>query len=73
MRVTVEQSAVFRASTPVLLLEGFMSGPNTKTYGIAPDGQRFLALPFSRARKVHAVNYADDWPLRARRLLARDN
>jgi len=71
MGVKVEQGAVFRASAPALLLEGFLSGPNTKTYGIAPDGQRFLALPFSRVNKVHAVNYADDWPLRARRLLAR--
>ncbi len=73
MRVKVEGGAVFRASAPELLLAGFQSGPNLKTYGVAPDGRRFLALPFSRVNKLHAINYADDWPLRARRLLARDN
>jgi serine/threonine-protein kinase len=70
MRVSVEAGAPFRASPPELLLEGFQSGPNGRTYGVAPDGQRFLALPFSRVVKVHGVNYADDWLIRARRMLS---
>ena len=72
MRVRIEAGAPFRASAPDLFLQGFRSGPNPRTYGITPDGQRFLTFPFSRVAKLHAVTYADDWLTRARRLLHRD-
>src|SRR5262249_47956833 len=61
MRATVEAGAVFRASAPELLLTGVATSPNSKTFGVTPDGKRFLAVPFARERKLHAVRYADDW------------
>ncbi len=73
MRVKIETGAVFRASAPEQVLTGVQSGPNPKTYGVAPDGQRFLALPFTRVQKVHAINYGNDWPARARLLLKRND
>jgi dipeptidyl aminopeptidase/acylaminoacyl peptidase len=71
MRVAVEPGATFRASPPEPLIAGFQTAPGPATYGIAPDGRRFLTLPLVRpGQNLRAVDYSDDWLVRARRLLA---
>ena len=71
LRVAVEPGANFHASPPEPLVAGFQTAPSPATYGIAPDGRRFLTLPLMRpGQNLRAVDYSDDWLLRARRLLA---
>jgi serine/threonine-protein kinase len=71
-RVAVDgRGEQFQASTPELLFEGLLGGRNPRSYGVSSDGRRFLSLRlFEGARASEAVNFSDEWPARARRLLA---
>jgi len=71
--VTFEGGSTFRASPPrVLWQQGeLLAGGSPKSYGITPDGMRFLALrSFDGPLRSPVINYSDEWVLRARRLLA---
>jgi Tol biopolymer transport system component len=71
-RVAVDgRGEQFQFSTPELLFEGLMGGRIARSYGVSPDGQRFLSLRlFEGARASEAVNFSDEWISRARQLLA---
>jgi serine/threonine-protein kinase len=71
-RVAVDgRGEQFQFSTPELLFEGLLGGRSPRSYGVSPDGQRFLSLRlFEGARASEAVNFSDEWSARARRLLA---
>jgi serine/threonine-protein kinase len=64
----------FQFSTPELLFEGLLGGRSPRSYGVSPDGRRFLSLRlFEGARASEAVNYSDEWISRARQLLSPRN
>ncbi len=70
MAVDVLDGATFKPGTPRMLFEGAFAGPDYPlgSYGISPDGRRFLMLRAlnERPKPVAAINVVQNWTLALR-------
>jgi serine/threonine protein kinase len=73
MAVDIRRTPEFRPSSPRLLFEGLFHRGEGKSYDVAPDGKRFLMIPFDEPPPPARIEIALNWYEELERLVPTRN